>query len=216
MEPEKASLWHQHRRMTEVYLFLEGKGIFCYNQDSLLAERDAYQVLPPKTPHKTINASNRQLEHLVFAIPPFDPNDVELTQEFKDHISRPRKFSYEKPPTTALDGALIHELIPQEERERLDVGLAIGYLPKGRRAYPHYHKISEELYYVASGVGRVNVGEERFFVKKGSVVSVPVNSVHALENLSKTEDLRVVCVTSPAYTEGDFIFYPGRSSKKSA
>jgi len=107
---------------------------------------------------------------------------------------------------TALDGALIYELIPPNERERLDVALAVGFLPKGRKAIPHYHKISEEIYYISSGIGRVRVNDETFNIKKGSVIYVPRNKVHALENKSDSEELNVLCVTSPAYTKGDFIF----------
>jgi mannose-6-phosphate isomerase-like protein (cupin superfamily) len=93
-----------------------------------------------------------------------------------------------------------------DERKNLDVALALGFLPAGRKAIPHYHRISEELYYVTDGIGKVKVGEQTFDVKKGSVLYVPVNQAHALENGSDSEELKVLCVSSPSYTEEDFIF----------
>ncbi|PIU30107.1 hypothetical protein COT07_02420 [Candidatus Woesearchaeota archaeon CG07_land_8_20_14_0_80_44_23] len=206
MRPGNVSLWHQHSGMAEVYFVLDGEGILYYENKSVSAREGTYVMLPPKTPHKLRNVGNSDLEHLVFAIPPFDPKDVELLEDFANEKAVPEKFEYGKPPITALDGALIYELIPRSEREKLDVGLAVGFLPKGRKAIPHYHKISEEIYYISFGIGRVKVGEENFEIKKGSVIYVPTNTVHALENKSYSEELKVLCVTFPAYTEGDFIF----------
>jgi len=205
MNPGNVSLWHQHSKMSEIYFILEGDGILYYGNKSIKAERGTYLMIPPKTPHKLRNTGSSDLEHLVLAIPPFNPNDVELLDDFANEKSTPKKFEYGKPPVTALDGALIYELIPPNERERLDVALAVGFLPKGRKAIPHYHKISEEIYYVCSGIGKIRVGDEIFDIKKGSVIYVPRNKVHALENKSDSEELNILCVTSPAYSEGDFI-----------
>jgi mannose-6-phosphate isomerase-like protein (cupin superfamily) len=206
MNGGNVSLWHQHSRMSEVYFILEGEGILYYGDNALQAEKGAYLVLPPNTPHKLRNTGKSDLEHLVFAIPPFDPEDIEILSNSSTENVSPIKFSYDKEPITALDGALIYELMNAEERKRLDVALAVGFLPAGRKAIPHYHKISEELYYVADGFGRVRVGEQDFEVKKGSMIYVPTDKVHALENGSDSEELKVLCVSSPSYTEGDFIF----------
>jgi mannose-6-phosphate isomerase-like protein (cupin superfamily) len=205
MDPGNVSLWHQHGKMSEVYYILEGEGILYYGDRSIKAEKGTYLLLLPKTPHRLDNVGKSRLEHLVFAIPPFDPGDVEILKDFAAKKSVPEKFSHDKPPIVALDGALIYELIPAKDRERLDVGLATGALPGGRKAIGHYHKISEEIYYVISGAGKARVGDENYDIRKGSVVYVPRNKVHALENKSDEEELSVLCVTSPAYTEGDFI-----------
>ena len=204
MQKGNVSLWHRHSKMTEIYFVLDGEGILYFGDRALQAGNWSYIVLPPNTPHKLRNIGESDLEHLVFAIPPFDSNDVELLEDsLKETI--PEKFSYDKPPITALDGALIYELISKDERERLDVALALGFLPQGRKAVPHYHKISEELYYVTNGIGKVKVGEHEFEVKKGSVIYVPINQVHDLENGSNSEELSILCISSPSYTEGDFI-----------
>ncbi len=206
MNEGNVSLWHQHSKMTEVYFILEGEGILYYGERALKVEKGAYLVIPPNTPHKLRNTGNSDLEHLVFAIPPFNPEDVEILDDSPTEDITPEKFSYEKPPITALDGALIYELMNADERKSLGVALAVGFLPQGRKAIPHHHRISEEIYYVTNGVGRVRVGKQNFEVKKGSVVYVPTNKIHALENGSDSEELKVLCVSSPSYTEGDFLF----------
>jgi mannose-6-phosphate isomerase-like protein (cupin superfamily) len=206
MNEGNVSLWHQHSRMSEVYFILEGEGVLYYGDNALQAEKGAYLVLPPNTPHKLRNTGKSDLEHLVFAIPPFDPEDVKILDDSPTENISPTKCSYDKEPITALDGALIYELMNAEERKKLDVALAVGFLPAGRKAIPHYHKISEELYYVTDGFGRVRVGEQDFDVKRGSMIYVPIDKVHALENGSDSGELKVLCVSSPSYTEGDFIF----------
>jgi mannose-6-phosphate isomerase-like protein (cupin superfamily) len=206
MDGGNVSLWHQHSRMSEVYFILEGEGILYYGNEALQAKKGAYLVIPPNTPHKLRNTGKSDLEHLVFAIPPFDPEDIDIIEDSSIEEALPKKFSYGKHPVTALDGARIYELMNADERKNLDVALALGFLPAGRKAIPHYHRISEELYYVTDGRGKVKVGEKTFDVKKGSVLYVPVNQAHALENGSDSEELKVLCVSSPSYTEEDFIF----------
>ena len=206
MDPGNVSLWHRHSKMSEIYVVLEGQGILYYAEKSILAQAGTSLLLPPGTPHKLRNTGAAHLEHLVLAMPNFDPSDVELLSDSANETAIPKTFSYDQSPTTASDGALIYELIPASERKRLDVALAVGFLPKGRKAIPHYHQKSEEIYYISSGIGRVRVGKDYVDVHKGSVIHVPHHQVHALENKSEAEELNVLCVTSPAYTDEDFIF----------
>jgi len=207
MAPGNVSLWHDHVEMNEVYFILKGTGILTYGNRALTATKGAYLVIPPNTPHKLKNTGNTDLEHLVFALPPFSPDDVRLIDEpnnLKEPI--PEEYKQEKKPITALDGALIYELITESERKRLDLALAMGFLPAGRKAIPHFHKICEELYYVTSGHGSVKIDGQSYEIKKGSVIHIPLNAVHALENSNQTEELQILCVSSPAYREGDFIY----------
>ncbi len=205
VKPGDESLLHQHSAMNEVYFILDGIGILYYNDQALEAKIGAYLLLPPKTPHKLRNTGDSDLEHLVLAIPPFNPHDVELLDDSHETEPEPRIFEYEKSPIAAPDGATIYELMSGDERKELDVALAFGFLPEEREAIPHYHGISEEIYYVVSGAGRVRLGDMNYDIKRGSVIRIPTNTVHALENKSKSEVLSILCVSSPAYREGDFL-----------
>jgi mannose-6-phosphate isomerase-like protein (cupin superfamily) len=204
MDKGDVSLLHQHDTMTEIYFILDGEGMLHHGKNALKVEPGAYLVLPPNTPHKLRNTGKHDLEHLVFAVPPFIPNDVHVLED-NNVYSFIKNFRHDKPPVTALDGVVIQELMSDIERKSLDATLAVGNLPAGRKAIPHYHKISEEVYYVIGGMCRLKVDCVSYDVQRGSVAYVPTGTVHALENVSDRHEVGVLCLSSPSYTDGDFI-----------
>lgn len=203
MDSWSVSLLHQHLKMSEVYLILSGNGILYHGDKALETTRGTYLVIPPETPHKLRNTGSVPLEHLVFAVPPFDPSDVRLLED-NNREPTPQKTDYYANSVTALDGATVYELLLPNERKDLGIGLAIGSLPLRKDAIPHYHKKSEEVYYVISGRGKVKVDERIFEVQKGSAIYIPKNAIHGLQN-STDEKLEVLCLSSPFYTHEDFI-----------
>ncbi len=108
-------------------------------------------------------------------------------------------------PLKAKDGALVYELFKKGKDGIKNIGLASGILEPLRAAFPHYHKISEEIYYIASGKGKINAGKLKFDVSSGDAVYIPTDTVHSLENTSPAEPLHVLCISSPPYAEDDFI-----------
>lgn len=105
----------------------------------------------------------------------------------------------------ASDGATVYELFTQECQGIEGIGMATGSLLPGREAVLHYHLVSEEVYYIISGTGKVQLGEEEFTVEAGDAVYIPINTWHALANLDNTEPLEVLCISVPPFTEGDFL-----------
>ncbi len=205
MNKWNVSLWHQHSKMSEIYYILSGEGTVYRGEEATYVEKGAFIVLPSNTPHKLENTGNSDLEHLVFAIPPFNPTDVQVLNDSSRKTGKYNKFEWDKKPLTALDGAKIYELMTESQKESLDVALAVGFLPVRRKAIPHHHLFSEEIYYILDGVGKVKVGEQSFDVKKDSLIHIYANQIHSLENLSTTKELSVLCASSPAYRDGDFI-----------
>ncbi len=208
MEPKNVSLLHKHSRMSEIYFILKGRGILYHNNKALEVEKGAYLALPPNTSHKLENVGNDDLEHLVLAVPPFNASDVILLNEKISGQEDSRvirvKFENKKAPIKAQDGAIIYELLSRKEREIMGVALAVGSLPPKRKAIPHFHKASGEIYYVISGQGVIKVGNLEYEAKKDCLVYIPANYVHALENTSESENLDVLCVSTPAYSDDDF------------
>src|SRR4030042_1592913 len=88
-------------------------------------------------------------------------------------------------PFIARDGALIYELFRRSRFKIKNFSIATGFLKPSQKAIPHYHKISEEIYYVLSGRGKVRVGGHIGKIKQGNAVYVPPKTIHALENTSK-------------------------------
>ena len=202
METGNESLLHRHSKMNEVYFVTEGSGILYNGDEALEVERGAYLVVPPGTSHKLKNSYNSHLEHLVFAIPPFDPDDVELLDGIGYEGKETRRFQYDAEPVVALDNVLIRELIPDEERERLGISLAYGFVEKWKESKPHKHEESKELFYVVSGSGKVNVDNKSYDVKKGSLVYIPTGFYHSLA--SGREQLTALSIQSPPYKKEDF------------
>ncbi|MBP7736356.1 MAG: cupin domain-containing protein [Spirochaetes bacterium] len=62
----------------------------------------------------------------------------------------------------------------------------------------HYHKISDEMYFVHEGKGRMRLGDEHRDVAEGDFISIPRGTVHGLV---KTGGARMVIfiITSPPF-----------------
>ncbi len=72
----------------------------------------------------------------------------------------------------------------------------LGIVPAG--VPDHYHKISDEMYYIHSGRGTMRLGDTYTEVSEGDIVSIPRGMVHGLV---KTGGDRMVIfiVTSPPF-----------------
>lgn len=196
------SLFHSHEKMTEVYFMIEGEGVLYVDSHAIHVQAGDCIEINPKQGHKLKNAGKKTLEHLVIATPPFNPEDVHLLKDSNSynirHLSRNRKSF------AALDGAIVEELNTEKEREQLGISLALGTLSGGRTARHHHHKVSEEIYYVLSGSGKIYLNGGKTGINKGTFVFIPPGVVHALENPSE-EELKILCIASPPYKEDDFI-----------
>ncbi len=109
-------------------------------------------------------------------------------------------------PFIARDGALIYELFRKSGLKIKNISIATGFLKPRQLAIPHFHKVSEEIYYVLLGKGRVRVGNKKEEIRQGDAVYIPIKAIHALENTSKTKPLKVLAISSPPYLEKDIFF----------
>ncbi len=203
MAPQGISLLHTHARMQEVYLVLKGGGILYVGDRVMEVQERAYARIPVNRAHKLHNVSPLNLEHLVVAVPPFDPQDVQLERDFGLKQSTER-FVLNRSPIKALDGAWVYELLSDEECRDLGLSLAWGQLKGERKAVPHYHELSEEWYYIVSGRGKIKLGKSEQEVQQGSLIHIPKTVIHGLENRSSAS-LEVVCIACPPYIPSDFI-----------
>ena len=202
MQQGATSLLHNHKDMTEVYVITQGSGVLYCNQQAFAVEKGSYLVIPPLASHKLKNTGRTPLEHLVCALPPFNPADVRLVPEHR--IEPPvEQLDQEKILVRAQDGASVYELLSPQERQMLGMSLAMGELPPHKKAILHYHILSQELYYVISGTGRITLDDKTADIKQGSVIVVPRYTVHGLENNS-SRPLHVLCLAAPAYADYDF------------
>jgi mannose-6-phosphate isomerase-like protein (cupin superfamily) len=204
MAPGNASLLHKHAKMSEVYFIVEGDGTLRNGNESLMVMEGACVNIPPGNAHLLKNGGDRYLEHLVFCNPPFDATDIELLED-NDNTLRYVRHNGTNNSVHSQDGAIVYELLSKEERDKLGFGLALRYLLPRNQAKPHYHAVTDEVYFVLSGTGLALVGEYEFEIEKGSIVHVPKGNEHALRNIDMHRKLEVLCLSTPAYSDDDFL-----------
>ena len=73
---------------------------------------------------------------------------------------------------TTLDGSEIRELAGVPTGNALNQSLAEATLPPGGETQEHYHRESEEIYYLTHGRGRLRVGAEEREVAPGDAVVI--------------------------------------------
>lgn len=206
MNPLATSLLHKHERMTEIYVITKGYGELgigipepdgCYHQ---VTAGSVFEI-PVDVPHMLRNKSSGHLEHLVFALPPFDPADVHLLGD-KRLAEDVRPLSLPE-VQECFDGA---KIVPYAF-PHLDLSIAFGSVinDPARRKRPHYHKKITEFIYVIEGKGFIETDGGRRLANPGDWIMIEPESEHRLINESP-EDMAVVCICSPAFEMED-VYY---------
>ena len=103
-------------------------------------------------------------------------------------------------PFATKDGSTIRELHHTEQQS-----LAEATLEPDQATERHYHRLTEEIYFVVKGSGRLEVDGETQSVRPGDAVLIPPGAWHTLEN-NGTSELRILCCCSPAYSHEDTYF----------
>lgn len=106
------------------------------------------------------------------------------------------------PAYQTKDGSEIRELMHPAVHGNAHQSLAEATVPPGGATLLHRHRLSEELYHVTAGCGRLRLGDEEIEVGPGDTVCIPPGTAHALVNSGDTP-LRVLCCCAPAYAHTD-------------
>jgi len=105
------------------------------------------------------------------------------------------------PPFTTADGSTIRELLHTGNQS-----LAEATLEPGQETQRHYHRVSEELYYVEEGTGEMELDGELAAVGPGDAVLIPPGAWHQIRATGGT--LRFLCCCAPPYSHSDTYFGP--------
>jgi mannose-6-phosphate isomerase-like protein (cupin superfamily) len=101
---------------------------------------------------------------------------------------------------TTKDGSTI-----REHHHTQAQSLAEATLEPDEATQRHYHRASEEIYFVVKGSGTLEVDGERTRVRPGDAVLIPPGAWHTLEN-DGTSELRILCCCVPPYSDADTFF----------
>jgi mannose-6-phosphate isomerase-like protein (cupin superfamily) len=108
------------------------------------------------------------------------------------------------PAFTTKDGSEIRELLAYRNSVIRHQSLAEARLPVGGSTQEHYHPLTEEIYYITQGTGKLRIEGETRPVSVGDAIAIPPGQKHKLWNTGAAE-LRLLCCCAPAYEHTDTI-----------
>ena len=111
-----------------------------------------------------------------------------------------------QPPFTTADGATIRSLLDLTNAPVENQSLAEASLPQGGATQRHYHRLSEEIYYILEGGGTMEIDGEVREVGPGDAILIPAGAWHQIRSQKKGETLRFLCCCAPPYSHGDTYF----------
>lgn len=111
----------------------------------------------------------------------------------------------EQKPFTTADGSTIRSILDSTNSPVERQSLAEASLPAGTSTQRHYHRASEEIYFVLEGEGTMELDGELGKVGPGDAVLIPTDSWHRIR-ADHGEGLRFLCCCAPPYRHEDTFF----------
>lgn len=108
-------------------------------------------------------------------------------------------------PFTTKDGSTIRSILDRTNAPVRGQSLAEATLPPGRATERHYHRESEELYFLLEGTGEMELDGERRSVGPGDAILIPAGAWHTIEATGEAP-LRFLCCCAPPYRHEDTFF----------
>lgn len=108
-------------------------------------------------------------------------------------------------PFTTKDGSTIRSILDRTNAPVELQSLAEATLPPGCATQRHYHKVSEEFYFILEGVGLMELDGETRAVTSGDAILIPRSAWHQITNQGD-QTLRFLCCCAPPYAHEDTYF----------
>ncbi|MEI6338312.1 MAG: cupin domain-containing protein [Verrucomicrobiota bacterium] len=113
-----------------------------------------------------------------------------------------QNLSSQKPFTTK-DGSQIRSILDRSNAPVENQSLAEASLPPAAATDRHYHKLSEELYFLLEGTGTMEINGETRAVGTGDAIVIPAGAWH---QITAATALRFLCCCAPPYAHEDTYF----------
>lgn len=104
---------------------------------------------------------------------------------------------------TTKDGSTIRSLLDPTNAPVQNQSLAEATVPVGRPTAHHYHKLSEEFYYILEGQGTMEIDGQLRSVTAGDAILIPPGAWH---QITASQSLRFLCCCAPSYSHEDTYF----------
>lgn len=113
-----------------------------------------------------------------------------------------QNLSSQKPFTTK-DGSIIRSILDATNAPVQNQSLAEATLPAQSCTEPHFHKLSEEFYFILEGTGLMEIDGEKRVVGPGDCILIPAESWHQIQT---DAGIRFLCCCAPPYSHNDTYF----------
>jgi len=100
------------------------------------------------------------------------------------------------------DSSEIRELLHPEKNPVKNQSLAEAIVQPQQTTAAHFHKKTEEIYFILKGTGEMRLDDRYFIVEKSDSVLISPGQVHSIKNIGDTK-LRFLCCCAPAYDHAD-------------
>lgn len=109
----------------------------------------------------------------------------------------------EQSPFITRDGSTIRSILDRTNAPVQQQSLAEATLPTGCATQRHYHKFSEEIYFILEGTGTMEIDGESQEIKADDAILIPSGAWH---QITAKESLRFLCCCAPPYAHEDTYF----------
>src|SRR5260221_12854585 len=93
-------------------------------------------------------------------------------------------------PFTTKDGSTIRSILDRTNAPVKNQSLAEARVPAGGSTQRHYHRLSEEFYFILEGSGTMEIDGEHRSVQSGDAILIPAGAWHTIAAESA---LRFLC-----------------------
>jgi len=108
-------------------------------------------------------------------------------------------------PCTTADGSTIRSLLDRANAPVSNQSLAEATIAPGEATERHYHRDSEEIYYLVEGSGEMELDGQRAAVSAGDAILIPPGAWHQIR-ADAAGPLRLLCACAPPYRHEDTFF----------
>ena len=108
-------------------------------------------------------------------------------------------------PFTTSDGSTIRSILDRTNAPVANQSLAEATLAPGQSTQRHFHRLSEEIYFLLEGTGDMEIDGTTRPVLPGDAILIPPGAWH---QITATSPLRFLCCCAPPYSHEDTFFAP--------
>lgn len=105
-------------------------------------------------------------------------------------------------PFITKDGSEIREILHPSNSLIKSMSFAEATVYPGEITEYHFHKKSDEIYFIMTGQGILEIEGKKAKVKEGDCVLIPHGNKHRIKNTGK-KPLKILCPSSPPYSHKD-------------